>query len=257
MRYPPAQRTSLGSLFLTGSWDHSLLQSSILTTGTSAICRSTVCQFFMPVFVSPHPATRHFALSFNLFAIFGIWIVWILLPSRAFFTNCTRRKKSSEKVAVFLFLTRLDKSSTYFEQHDVIAIYYFSKIRMFASPDTVSHGIIDCLEIVGAENNTQIPEWSLRNLSWSGRVTEWLNEAEEMHFTYLHSQCAAVSTKSSLMRNPPHLWWPFFCTEAIYCIFLSGTSSPFMIALPSAVEARNGVNDKTFLHLRQQFQTYH
>lgn len=60
-------------------------------------------------------------------------------------------------MAVFSFLTRLDKSSTYFEQHDVTAIYYFSKIRMFASPDTVSHGSINCLEIVSAENNTQIP----------------------------------------------------------------------------------------------------
>lgn len=179
------------------------------------------------------------------------------LAQSSFLHQLHMQKESSEKVAVFLFLTKLDKSSTYFEQHDVIAIYYFSKIRMFASPHTISHGIIDCLEIVGAENNTQIPEWSLRNLSWSDRVTEWLNEAEEMHFTYLHSQCAAVSTKSSLMRNPPHLWRPFFCTEAIYCIFLSGTSSPLMIALPSAVEARNGVNDKTSLHLRQQFQTYH
>lgn len=80
-------------------------------------------------------------------------------------------------MAVFSFLTRLDKSSTYFEQHDVTAIYYFSKIRMFASPDTVSHGSINCLEIVSAENNTQIPVWSLGN--------KWLNEAEEMHLTYL------------------------------------------------------------------------
>lgn len=69
-----------------------------------------------------------------------------------------QKKEAQTKMAVFLFLIRLDKSSTYFEQHDVIAVYFFSKVRMFASPDTVSRGIIDSLEIVGAQNNTQIPE---------------------------------------------------------------------------------------------------
>lgn len=66
---------------------------------------------------------------------------------------------------LFLFFTKFDKSSTYFEQHDVTAIYFFSKMWIFAFPDFVSHGILDCLEIVGAQDNTQIPEGSLRNFS--------------------------------------------------------------------------------------------
>lgn len=49
--------------------------------------------------------------------------------------------------------------STYFKQHDVIAIFYFAKIWMFVALDSVSHGITDFLEIVGAENNSEIPEW--------------------------------------------------------------------------------------------------
>lgn len=88
------------------------------------------------------------------------------------------QKKRSEKV--LLFLTRYDKLSTYFEQHDVIALFYFSKIWMFAFPDIVSHGLRDPLDVVGAENNSQIPEWSLRKLSWRACVTKWLSEAEEM-----------------------------------------------------------------------------
>lgn len=126
----------------------------------------------MPVFVNPHPATRHCALSFNFCAVFGIWIGWILFPTRAFFTNCTCRKNARNKMAVFWFLTRLDKSSTYFEQHDVIAMYWLSILRMFASSDAVPHGSINRLEIVGAENNTQIPEWSKLERSCD-RVTKW------------------------------------------------------------------------------------
>lgn len=69
---------------------------------------------------------------------------------------------------VFLLLTRPDKISTYFKQHDVIAIFYTTKIWILVALDPVSHGIIDFLEIVGAENNSEVPEWSQRNLSWSG-----------------------------------------------------------------------------------------
>lgn len=60
------------------------------------------------------------------------------------------------------------------------------------------------------------------------------------------------------MRNPPQVCWLFFWTEAMYSMSLSGTSPPFMITLPSAVSARHGDNDETFLHsnFRQYFQTY-
>lgn len=62
------------------------------------------------------------------------------------------------RMVMFLCLTRLDKISTYFKQHDVIAIFYFAIIWMFVALDSVSHGITDFLEIVGAENNSEIPE---------------------------------------------------------------------------------------------------
>lgn len=62
------------------------------------------------------------------------------------------------RMVMFILLTRPDKISTYFKQHDVIAIFYFAKIWMFVALDTVSHGITDFFEIVGAENNSEIPE---------------------------------------------------------------------------------------------------
>lgn len=59
---------------------------------------------------------------------------------------------------MFVLLTRPDQISTYLKQHDVIAIFYFGKIWMFVALDFVSHGITDFLEMVGAENNSEIPE---------------------------------------------------------------------------------------------------
>lgn len=62
------------------------------------------------------------------------------------------------RMVMFLLLTRPDKISTYFKQHDVTAIFYVAKIWVFVALDSVSHGITDFLEIVGAENNSDIPE---------------------------------------------------------------------------------------------------
>lgn len=59
---------------------------------------------------------------------------------------------------VFLLLTRPDRISTYFKQHDVVATFYITKTWMLVWPDPVSHGIIGFLEIVGAENNSEVPE---------------------------------------------------------------------------------------------------
>lgn len=67
-----------------------------------------------------------------------------------------------------------------------------------------------------------------------------------MKFTHLVSQCAAVSTKSSLMRNPPQMCClKRFCSETMYSIKSSGTFLPFMIVLPSAAKQRERV---TMIH---------
>lgn len=85
-------------------------------------------------------------------------------------------------MVMFLLLTRPDQISTYFKQHDVIAIFYMPKIWMFVALDSVSHGITDFLEIVGAENNGDIPECPEKNLSWRN---EWMNESEKIKWTHL------------------------------------------------------------------------
>jgi len=65
--------------------------------------------------------------------------------------------------------------------------------------------------------------------------------------THLLLQCAAVTTKSSLMRNPPHVWPPLFCTEAIYCIEFSGTFSPCMMSLPRTAKISKSQNQVNVL----------
>lgn len=49
--------------------------------------------------------------------------------------------------------TRSVKS--YFEQHDVIAIYWFGETSMLAFLHSESHPFISPLEIVSAKNNTR------------------------------------------------------------------------------------------------------
>lgn len=98
--YPPAQMTSLGSSKRPYS-RHSFLQYSFLTTGTSTIC-SMSTRF--PFFVNPHPATRHFALFFNLSALLGIWMGWILWPCWDFCScSCRYRTRQYENGYVYTF----------------------------------------------------------------------------------------------------------------------------------------------------------
>lgn len=55
------------------------------------------------------------------------------------------------------------KTDIYFEQHDVTAISFVDKTSVLASLHSVSHCVINLLEIVGAKNNTcRFPECSLR-----------------------------------------------------------------------------------------------
>lgn len=50
--------------------------------------------------------------------------------------------------------------------------------------------------------------------------------------THPASQCAAVITMSSLIRDPPQIWRLRLCTETMYSIVFLGTICPFMILLP-------------------------
>lgn len=100
-----------------------------------------------------------------------------------------------------------------------------------------------------------VPRTTLRFLhetSWRGRQQQRQQKACKMklfgflinanggNLTHDLWQCAAVTTKCSLMRNPPHTWRPSFCTEAMYAIMFSGTFRPFMISLPRAEKTRGG-----------------
>lgn len=78
--YPPAQSTLAGR-----SFTHFPLQTSGLTMGTSTTFSSLTV--FPPVLVKPHPATRHFDLSFIFISTLGSWIFFTLLPSRAFLNS--------------------------------------------------------------------------------------------------------------------------------------------------------------------------
>lgn len=95
-----------------------------------------------------------------------------------------------------------------------------------------------------------VPTTTVRFLSdHRGILTGVAKKKEEMNerkFTHLQSQCAAVRTKSSLMRNPPQMCFSnLFCSETMYSIKSSGTFLPFMISLPSAAKQREGV---TIIH---------
>lgn len=181
--YPPAQITPSGRLNPISV--HSLLQTFRLTIGTSTTWSTST--ILPPVFVRPHPATRHFALSCNLLEGFGSWIGCTLLFSLAFLVSWRHTKASKNekhKVTVknqliasltgggtelqrfycknaWFHLRLANLIFTYFEEHDVISMCRVLIRWVFATLYTKSHCvIIKLLEIVGSKNNTcGFTEW--------------------------------------------------------------------------------------------------
>lgn len=61
-----------------------------------------------------------------------------------------------------------------------------------------------------------------------------------MKVTHSLLQCAAVTIKSSLTRNPPQIWPLLFCTETMYSIEFSGAIFPW---ITHAVKMSKNLNE--------------
>lgn len=140
------------------------------------------------------------------------------------------------------FRTETEWISTYFEEHDVVSSCDVHIIPVFAFCYIVPHVITNVPQVVGTKNYAgRIPAWSIiENLR---ELWRWylIKHCRGRNITHLSSQCAAVITKYSLTRNPPHTWSLLLCTEAIYSIDFCLLFLPFMIPTPSTEKQRGNV----------------
>lgn len=129
---------------------------------------------------------------------------------------------------------------------------------MFAHLHIISHCVINLFEIVSAQNNTcRIPTWMIIEKIERLCLDEF-EVAWRVLITYLGAQCAAVITKISLTRKPPHICPLLFCTDAIYIICFFSAFLPFMIWLPSAESKCAKFKSNTLLHIcKKWIKSYH